>query len=806
MSFIHPILIWGMLLAGIPVILHFLLRSKPKKLLFPALRLIQVRRRRNVQRMRLRHIWLLLLRIGVIVLLVGLLARPRLPSANYAPTGGEIVRLVVILLAAAGVYWGALHFWKRQRTSAPDLAHRRAFLRGGVALGVAILCLLLVLWPMQQRISAEIVSPDTPVSDDIPVAAVMLFDTSLSMQYRDQNQTRLEVAQGLATAHIGQLPARSRLAVAETSTTNPILFQADTAGALNRIGALEVKAVGLPLNDRLRDALTLQVEDQGRVMGSDQTVPENQRHDQYLREIYLFTDLAASAWSPGESSLLQEQLAQHPFVNVYLIDVGVLQPQDVAISSLKLSDATVTLGNELTLQATIEASGITETEATVELFVEKDNEPGKLTKQGQQTVQLRGTDAVVVPFTVARLDGTLRQGEVRLSASDPLPFDDLQSFTVEIQPPREVLVVADARDDAMYWLLALAPPDLVRKGKARYRTKFITSDKLAAESLRPYAAVCVIDVVSLRPAVWKTLGEYVEQGGGLAVILGAEVNPVSYEAPEAQEFLPASLKGHNRFQPPEYLDLQNVSHPALKKFADSRASQLTGTEILRYWNVQPAVDASVIAVYTHPRRFPALVERSHGRGRTLIFTTSVSRNGWADLPMGAGWEFVVLADQLVSYLSQQKQGSLNFTAGEPVIVDLESENPIRKFLLRKPSQQQLPGEVPAGKSSVVIRDADQLGQYRILAADSDSKFERGFSVNPAPREYQLARLSAADLDQTLGKERYSLARSIEELDRGRRGGGRVPQEIVNWLLPLLLAVFSAELLLGNRFYDTDPPA
>src|SRR5689334_13209698 len=96
MSFIHPALSLGLLLAVIPVVLHFLLRAKPKKLMFPALRLIQVRRRQNVQRMRLRHIWLLLLRIGVIVLLVCLVARPRVPSANYAPTTGETLTLVGI--------------------------------------------------------------------------------------------------------------------------------------------------------------------------------------------------------------------------------------------------------------------------------------------------------------------------------------------------------------------------------------------------------------------------------------------------------------------------------------------------------------------------------------------------------------------------------------------------------------------------------------------------------------------------------------------------------------------------------------
>lgn len=806
MSFIHPILMWGLLLAAIPVILHFLLKAKPKKLLFPALRLIQVRRRQNIQRMRLRHIWLLLLRIGVIALLVGLLARPRIPSANYAPTSSEFWSAFGILAVAAAAYFGLMRMWKQQRLAAPVLDHRRTFLGSAVALGVVLLGILLVLWPMQRRIAAEIKDPDAPVSQDIPVAAVLLFDTSLSMQYRDQNQTRLEVAQAIATAHISHLPARSRLAVADTSSANPILFQADVAGALNRIGTLETKGVSLPMNDRLRDALALQNEDQSRVLASESGVPEKERHDAYLREIYLFTDFADSAWRHEESSLLKEQLSASPSVNVYLIDVGVLNPQNVAVASLKLAESTVALGNELNLQATIEGTGQSETEATVELFMEKESEAGKFVKQGQQSVKLRGNEAAVIQFMVPVLTGTVRQGEVRLANSDPMPFDDIQYFTVEVLPPREVLVVADAQEDAEFWLQALAPTSLVKRGKARYRTKFIQSDKLAAENLHPYAAVCLIDVVAPRAAAWKSLSRYVEEGGGLAVILGTEVNPVSYDSLEAQEFLPAELKGHNRFQPPEYLDLQNVSHPMLKKFADWGAGPLTTSEISRYWNVRPADDAAVIAAYTHPRRFPAMIERAHGRGRSVMFTTSVSRNGWSDLPTAADWQYLAFADQVMSYLTHQNQGTFNFNAGEPVIVDFGAENPIKHYLLRKPSQQQLPGDVPAGKSSAVIRDVDQIGQYRVLAADPDSKFERGFSLNPAPKEHRLARVNPSELDELIGKDRYSQARSIEELDRGRRGGGRIPQEILSWILPLLFVVFGAEHLLANRFYDTDPVA
>ena len=55
MSLINPALLYGFAFIAIPVLLHFLMRVKPKKFMFPALRLIQKRRLQNVRRMRLRH-------------------------------------------------------------------------------------------------------------------------------------------------------------------------------------------------------------------------------------------------------------------------------------------------------------------------------------------------------------------------------------------------------------------------------------------------------------------------------------------------------------------------------------------------------------------------------------------------------------------------------------------------------------------------------------------------------------------------------------------------------------------------------
>lgn len=809
MSLIHPFLGWFLLLGLIPVILHLLLRAKPKKLMFPALRLIQNRRRQNVQRMRLKHFWLMLLRVLIIAVLVLAVARPRIPPVNYWPTVGEWVTLAAIGLAALGVWLGVTAQWKRQKLPPFQMQHRRTFLRSGVLAAAFLLTLLLVLWPLQRRVFAQIKDPQLPVSENVPVASVLLFDTSLSMQYRQSGQTRLEVARDLATQHLQRLPSGSRIAIAETASTNPIAFLPDLTAGANRLGSLEVKAASYALNERIRSALELQKEDQARVLEVDVAVPEAERQDSFIREIIVFTDMSPAAWQQTETNLLKADLAKDKSVNLYLIDVGSPQPTNVGLSDLKISDAMVTAGGELRLQATVSALGRDSTQVTVGLSL--PDESGQLVPKDTKSVELTGTEGAIAALSVRGLTGNVVQGELRLKSDDPLEFDNALFFTVEVQPPLEVLIVADDLDDAKPWAFALAPPILVKQGRVKYNCTRVSSSRFASQDLAKYAAVCLINVGSLSDQGWKKLANYVEGGGGVAICLGPRVNGVPYNSAPAQSFLPGELLANILLPPAQFIDLTNkLDHPLLKKFADWEAgvSQLSTSEINRIWRVKPQANSSVIAWYTFANKSPAILERVFGKGRTVMLTTSVSSSAAAD-PQDQ-WNslvslpaYIVLADQTVRYLSRQSQGTFNYLCGEDAIVRLDPEKPIQQYLLRKPNSQQLPGEIPPGKNSLVVRAVDQLGHYRLLDAAVGSDFQRGFSVNPQPRENVLTPISTAQLDEILGKDRYSRARAFDQLDKKGLGGQRIGLEVFPILMLLMWLVFVGEHLVANRFYDME---
>lgn len=94
----HPILLAGVAVLGLPVLLHLLLRQQPKKLVFPAMRFLKLRQRSSQRRVQLKHILLLVLRCLLLALFALALFQPVLSLGGTAnPFGDEPVAAVLVI-------------------------------------------------------------------------------------------------------------------------------------------------------------------------------------------------------------------------------------------------------------------------------------------------------------------------------------------------------------------------------------------------------------------------------------------------------------------------------------------------------------------------------------------------------------------------------------------------------------------------------------------------------------------------------------------------------------------------------------
>ncbi len=708
MTFVTPALLAGAALIAVPIVLHLIMRQKPKRLEFPALRFVARRHETNQRRLRLRHLLLLLLRAGAIALLATALARPTLRWA-------------------AG------------------------------AMG----------------------------TQEAPVAAVLVFDAAPRMQYRTQNQTRLEAAQEFGLWLLGQLPRNSEIAVLDTRL-GPAAFEVDLGSARDRVRRIDPVANSQPLPVVVEEALRLLAES-----------------DLASREVYVFTDLSRAAWPDDEAARLQDRMTDVPGVAVYLIDVGVEQPANYSLGELRLSSQVLSNRGTLQVETALQRMGEAG-ERTIELLlVDAD---GNRQRRSQQTVAVEADQSQRVEFRLGGLEVGTHQGEVRIAGQDALTEDDARFFTVEVQPPWRILVAAPDPADAyaLYLTEALSPTVFRKRGQARFQCDVVPLEQLSERLAGNYSAVCLLDPGPLEPAAWKRLADYASEGRGVAVFLGRNAAATeSFNAPQAQAILPGPLlRQARRPEGDVYLAPADTQHPVTAAFrGQADAVPWSAFPVFRYWQLGGlASGASVVVPFSDGA--PALLERPVGNGRALTLTTPVSdrphRSPWNLLPVGEAWPFLILVNELAAYLVGSSEEQLNYAAGQTAALRLDPAERRPRYTLSTPGGLKLPVTPDLNRSLLLVSATDEPGNYRAQAGGREG-FDRGFSVNLAPRQTDLRRIDEEHLRRIFGPMPFQLARDRRQLE-GKQREARVGRELFTPLLLMLVIVLGAEHFVSNRFY------
>ena len=462
LTFLHA----GLAVAGVaaalaPVIIHLLLRQQPRQLDFPALRLIRDRKKRSVQRMRLRQILLMLLRMAILMLLGLALARPTFKSDLFS------------------------------------------------------------------------------VDQDAPVSAVLLIDTSPSMELLDQNEPRLEVAKEVARGVIEDFPDGSEITVIES--TNPgANVPLDIPGAMARVDVVETQTKPTTLNDGLRVAF--------KTLG-------NAKHER--KEVFVVTDLAANAWATNDGGRLKN-LAElvETGVRIFVVDVGVDEPDNLTLAPIELDQARLGAG-ELSLSITVENLGDA---VDRNILLTLDGEA-----RDSRPVHLPGGEATKLDFRVPGVGEGYHQGTVSIQPGDALEVDNTRFFTFRVRPKASVLVVADNDAESLHWRKALVPDELRRRGEGRFDLRKIRAKNLGDQTFAGVEVVCLLGVTTLSDEEWLKVSDFVQGGGGLFVALGEGLDPNSYNSDAAKSVLAGQLEQEVDLKKAVVVDLDDFSPSHLRE-------------------------------------------------------------------------------------------------------------------------------------------------------------------------------------------------------------------------------------------------
>ncbi|MCX7806388.1 MAG: hypothetical protein N3A38_14560, partial [Planctomycetota bacterium] len=556
---------------------------------------------------------------------------------------------------------------------------------------------------------------------------------------------------------------------------------------------------------------------------------------------------AAGAGSPLEAALPSALTrAAKELQMLVLVDVGVEDTANLSLVSLEIAEGKHAVENvPVRFVATVANRGKEEAvEVPVEFAV------GELQPQRVSIASLPPGGAATVEFNF-----TFREcGPAAVKAElppDRLPGDNRRFLALKVTEGIPILVVngepsAEALDDETTYLeRALNPPGETYSGN---RPTVVTENQFEGMNLDPFHAVILCNLYAVSEERAEALERFVRAGGGLAIFPGDQTDPAAFNArlfrdgaglsPLALEDIRGDETERKWVTPAS----GEFSHPILRFFEGAGDSLLGRVKIFRYFASRPAGVVSgaaskragaasdtaraaalqpgatppgatpqapagdgeprVVAKLSDAAGSPLMAERSFGKGRAVVFTTSCDRE-WAAWPNDPSYAVTML--ELVRHIGRPWTGEWNYRVGDAVSVPIDPARHGLDATLRTPGFPDEPdrrlraGEREEGKRlEISFADTHRAGFYWLTLAGREGDSEMvPIAVNVDPEEGRLERVSPEDLKRALPGIEFRHMRGTEEMGRSPSEGARA--ELWKPLLAAALAILAVEQALAWLF-------
>jgi hypothetical protein len=689
---------------------------------------------------------------------------------------------------------------------------RRSRKRLRVKNWLLLLARMAVLALMALALARPTLYSQVPLGDQsVPTALGLVFDTSLSMKYKDKDKTRLEEARERAREIVSKLPESSQVFVVDSSLAGSTGLS--PAAALKRIDELTIHPVSRPLNVAMGEVYE-------KVVGAEKPA----------RVVYVLTDLAHTAWEAGRPAdgldkVEKIKAGKKGRMVTFVLRLTPQEIRNVSVETAGPPQSIVTQGEPVEIRSRVHYQSIqskdrSPTTRTVEFFIDG-------VKKNEKIVQIPadGDTEVTFPTPGTIKEGELHRGEIALKgAPDPFEDDDRRYFTFKVRPPMKVLLVSDRTADADFVASAL-DPDPSPNSPRTYLVDRNRTDEFQArdrDALAAYSCIFLLNVARLDDRAWGALSAYVHEGGGLVIGAGSRCNPDDYNRDIPGQLLPAQLE---RVFAPETKTIigkvVDVTHPLFQKYYRDLDAKLSEVPVYRYWRLkaqaQPVEGARTLLSFADGA--PTLLERTikgAKTGRVLFWTTPLAYKAhggqindpevWNDFPV-TNWSFPVLTWLTVPYLAGASGEALNYEAGEPVSLHLEPTVRYKSFSLVGPDGKASELQAPVSRDTLEVPlPQPQPGQWTVKAmAEGDRPGALGFSLNVPRSESEFEPLKTEQLDTIFGKGGYVFAEDAGRL-KDVEATERYGFEAFPFLMFLILIVVTLENLLANTFYKEAPRA
>ena len=496
------------------------------------------------------------------------------------------------------------------------------------------------------------------------------------------------------------------------------------------------------------------------------------------KEVVLVSDFQKTGWTGAEDVRLPEGTVLTP------VSVAGEHVSNISIPSVAFSRASFSGQERVTVTTSIiNRSAAPANNLTTTLEVDGRQVDAKQVNVGANS----STSVSFAPFTLA--DANLR-GSVR-AGTDALPQDNVFHFALTPGRPVSVLVVAPREesgargDPTLYFSKALSIGDT-----PTFQTEVMPAVRVTPAGLDKRAVVVLNDTPFPPSAAGGALRRFVEQGGGLLVVLGEHSTWPTTDAPLLPVTLGAAIdRIEGRGGALGFLD---YSHPIFEIFKAPRSGDFSGARVFRYRALTAGPGSRVLARFDDGA--VAAAEQRIGLGRVIVWNTTVD-DSWSDLALKP--VFLPLVHQVVRYLARYEEPAAWRTVGQ--VLDLTEGSILaggrRDRVALTPSGRRVRLSTGSGPEFLEL---DEQGFYEVRSAGATEAHPPSVAVDIDPAESDLSAMDTGEFTAALTGRAQPTASRTREAER------MVPEDLerrqaVWWYLLLGgLLLLGTETIVSNR--------
>ena len=524
------------------------------------------------------------------------------------------------------------------------------------------------------------------------------------------------------------------------------------------------------------------------------------------KEIHIITDAQQSDWN-GLSSEAKGMLAEIP-ASIYILPVNSENDDNRSITSLKY------------VSGSLNNSGVARFEATVKNFGTNDANSGNIEFYQDGNLVSRQTLGVidsgsskVIPF----LANYNKPGDLSITAKiskDNLSEDNFRNIVVNVRPGIRVLCTTDSVNEGLSnstnGLFFLENALRLRSSdeEAGIQVTSVDSSDLTLEKLNDYDIIILANVSSPSIEIANRLKTFTENGGGLILFAGENINAEKYGqtfGTTSESILPAII-GNKKTASEENenlysLDVPTSDHPLATVIRSMSEEMINDAKIKSLVELQPTQGSQVILSLVEDKS-PVLVSKEVGNGSVILCSTSADRS-WSDMVLHP--IYAIMIQQAVTTTTSRPESRVVMVHSSKTI-NIEGAMPsnakLQKMII---SGEETEDEIETTeiktsqdnnsfKAEIDAQDINETGVYQIT--NKEGKILGAIAVNSNPSESNVKVAAADALNESIGA-----ADNIKIIDGSPDAvlNDRKGSDLTSLLLFLCIVCFVLQSILAKIF-------